>query len=178
MSSDEELLGRAAGGDADAFAEFYRRHLPAILTFARRRVDSPELAFDIAAETFAAVVAGADSFDPARGSARGWVFGIAHNQLRLAWRNGQVQDRARRELSHQPIQLDDAALQRVEDVVDDGALVTALAQLSEQERAAVNARVIEERAYAEIAAQLRCSESVVRQRVSRGLRRIRDMVER
>jgi RNA polymerase sigma-70 factor (ECF subfamily) len=38
---------------------------------------------------------------------------------------------------------------------------------------ALVARVIEEREYSEIASSLRCSEMVVRQRVSRGLRTLR-----
>jgi DNA-directed RNA polymerase specialized sigma24 family protein len=37
----------------------------------------------------------------------------------------------------------------------------------------VQARVIEERPYEEIASELRCSESVVRKRVSRGVQSIR-----
>jgi RNA polymerase sigma-70 factor (ECF subfamily) len=38
-------------------------------------------------------------------------------------------------------------------------------------------RVVAERPYAEIAAELRCSELVVRQRVSRGLKRLRSEME-
>jgi len=41
------------------------------------------------------------------------------------------------------------------------------------ERAAVSARVIEERDYDDIAQSLGCSEMVVRKRVSRGLTRLR-----
>ncbi len=44
-------------------------------------------------------------------------------------------------------------------------------------RDAVSQRVIEERSYEEIAVDLRCSESVVRQRVSRGLRSLRSQLE-
>jgi RNA polymerase sigma factor (sigma-70 family) len=177
MPDDEDLLRLAADGDGDAFAEFYRRHVTAITTFVRRRVQSPEVAFDLTAETFAAAAAAIAGFDPTRGSARGWLFGIAHNELRQAWRRGRVENRARRRLALEPIELDDAALARVEESIDDGALVEALAGLSEAEREAVQARVIDERGYDEIAADLRCSASVVRQRVSRGLRRIRETVE-
>jgi RNA polymerase sigma-70 factor (ECF subfamily) len=48
-----------------------------------------------------------------------------------------------------------------------------LADLPAGERAAVSARVIEERDYGEIARSLGCSEMVVRKRVSRGLARLR-----
>jgi len=37
--------------------------------------------------------------------------------------------------------------------------------------------VLDERSYDEIAAELRCSKSVVRQRVSRGIRAMRDQIK-
>jgi RNA polymerase sigma-70 factor (ECF subfamily) len=49
----------------------------------------------------------------------------------------------------------------------------ALARLPEEQQRAINARVVQDRDYAEIAGELRCSEAVVRQRVSRGLRTLR-----
>jgi RNA polymerase sigma-70 factor (ECF subfamily) len=55
----------------------------------------------------------------------------------------------------------------------DGAAGQLLAELPPDEQAAVRARVIEERDYAEIASALGCSELVVRKRVSRGLARLR-----
>ena len=178
MVSDEDLLARAQRGDGEAFAEFYRRHVAAITTFARRRVGSPELAFDVAAETFAAAAEGLSGFDPSRGAARGWLFGIAHNELRMAWRRGVVEDRARRRLALEPIVIDDDALRWIEEMVDDGALVEALAMLPADQRDAVSARVIDGRDYEDIARELRCSESVIRKRVSRGLRRLRQEVKR
>jgi len=42
----------------------------------------------------------------------------------------------------------------------------------------VQGRVLEERDYHELARTLDCSESVVRQRVSRGLRSLRERLER
>ena len=49
--------------------------------------------------------------------------------------------------------------------------------LPEDERDAVELRVVHEREYAEIAAELRCSELVVRKRVSRGLARLREQLK-
>jgi DNA-directed RNA polymerase specialized sigma24 family protein len=42
----------------------------------------------------------------------------------------------------------------------------------------VKGRVLHERSYDELALSLRCSQSVVRQRVSRGLRSLRQTLER
>ena len=57
---------------------------------------------------------------------------------------------------------------------DDAVLLRALPAA---ERAAIEARIVDERDYADVADEIGCSESVVRQRVSRGLRKIRAAVE-
>lgn len=65
-------------------------------------------------------------------------------------------------------------LTRVLEFADDqGSSRRLLAELPPDERAAVRARVIDERPYGEIARSLGCSEMVVRKRVSRGLARLR-----
>lgn len=177
MRSDEDLAAAAQRGDGDAFGELYRRHVVAITTFMRRRSSSPEVAFDLTAETFAAAVAGLGSYRTRRGSFRGWLFGIAANELRTAWRRGQVEDRARRRLALERIALDDEAIERVESLVNDAVLTEALASLPPGQRAAIEARVIDGREYRDVARELGCSESVVRQRVSRGLSAMRSTME-
>jgi RNA polymerase sigma factor (sigma-70 family) len=47
-------------------------------------------------------------------------------------------------------------------------------RLPERQRVAIRSRVLDGRGYAEIARELECSELVVRQQVSRGLKRLRD----
>ena len=80
-ADDERLLLKAANGDQAAFGVFYRRWLPVVTGYHLRRTRSPELAFDLTAETFAAVVADLQRFDPARGSPAGWLFEIAEHKL-------------------------------------------------------------------------------------------------
>ncbi|MEV4419419.1 sigma-70 family RNA polymerase sigma factor [Patulibacter sp. NPDC049589] len=177
---DDLLLRRAAAGDDDAFAIFYRRWLPMIVGFHLRRTQRREVAFDLAAETFAAVVTGLASFDPERGPVGAWVFGIAQNKLTDSLRRGRVEDAARRRLGREPIVLEDAALDRVEELAsrsDERDVERALSGLAPGDRAVVLARVVDERTYAELARELRCSEAVVRQRVHRGLRRLRSRLE-
>jgi RNA polymerase sigma-70 factor (ECF subfamily) len=135
------------------------------------------VAFDLTAETFALVVAALGRFDPERGSARDWLFTIAANELRQALRRQRVEDRARRELLLEPIVMDDGALVLVEERASPGVVERALAELPAAEREAIEARVLEDAAYDEIAARLRCSASAVRQRVPRGLRRLKDTAE-
>ena len=173
---DGALLVAAAGGDSAAFERFYRRWLPVVTRYHLRRAGSRELAFDLTAETFAAVVVALGDFDPARGSGPGWLFAIAEHKLRSSYRRGRVEARARRALGHRRLLLDDEDLARVEELASLGGasrVQELLAELPAGQEQAVRARVLDERSYADIAAQLRCSEAVARQRVHRGLERLR-----
>jgi RNA polymerase sigma-70 factor (ECF subfamily) len=170
--SDASLL---AGGARD-FAEFYRRHEDAILSFFLRRTGTAEVALDLTAETFARALESRGRFDPALGVAVAWLYGIARNVLAASVKRGAVDDSMRRRLGMEPLVVDDASLARI-DALDEQPAVRALDALPDEQRAAIVGRVVGERSYAELAADLRCSESVVRQRVSRGLRTLRRSLE-
>jgi RNA polymerase sigma factor (sigma-70 family) len=178
QSSDAELLSAAAAGDGPSFAVFYRRHLPAVVAFLLRETGNREATADLAAEVFAAVFLVARRFrDRDGGSARPWVLGIARNKLLESRRRGRVEDRARRQLGFEPEVLDDDDLARVEELAAaDHPVLRLFEQLPERQRNAVRSRVLEEREYSEIARQLNCSELVARQRVSRGLARLREQM--
>jgi RNA polymerase sigma-70 factor (ECF subfamily) len=106
------------------------------------------------------------------------LFGIARNLLGRSVRRGRVEDETRRRLGLAPVVVDDEAVAVIEALGEDGSpAVEALGDLSGLVREAVAGRVLEERDYRELAAALNCSESVVRQRVRRGLARIRNRLE-
>ena len=89
---------------------------------------------------------------------------------------GKVEQRARQRLGMPPRALTDEDLERIEEIVEaeQGPDVTALvAGLPPYQREALLARIVDERSYAAIARDLRVSEAVVRQRVSRGLSALR-----
>ena len=169
--TDEELLA-AVDGEPDAFAVFYGRHVRPLLGYLVRRTGNAELAADLCAETFAAALDGLHRFDPARGPAVAWLYGIARRLLSHAARRGVVEDRARRRLGMAPIELSDAALEHIEAEASEVALA-ALDALPADQREAVQARIVDERDYADIARSTRTSEAVVRKRVSRGLAGLR-----
>lgn len=175
--SDEELLVRGAR-DAQAFGELYDRYEDPLLGFLRRATGSADLAADLTAEVFAVAIASAGSFRPELGNARGWLFGIARHELAQSWRRGRVDAQARRRLGMEPIVLSDENLERIDRLGEAGRVdsLTLLETLPADQRAAVRARVIDGLDYSEAALELGCSELVVRQRVSRGLRRLRALV--
>jgi len=177
MLSDSELLELSVEYP-EAFGAFYDRFEEEMLAFFMRATQRPEIAADLTAEVFAAALASARLFRPELGSARGWLFGIARHELADTWQRGRVEDRARRRLGLEPISLTDDALELIDELgAHPSGTLRLLEELPDDQRAAVKGRVLHERSYDELARSLSCSQSVVRQRVSRGLRSLRQRLE-
>jgi RNA polymerase sigma factor (sigma-70 family) len=175
---DRRLPALIARGDKAAFAMLYRRYLPVVVRWCVRETGSRELAADLTAEVFAASLTAARRYRPEQGSVLAWLLGIARNKLRESRRRGRVEDRARRRVGVDPPGLTDADLDRVEELASvDAAVLGLVDELPDDLRAPLLSRVVDERPYAEIAAELDCSELVARQRVSRGLRKLRSQME-
>jgi len=173
---DDQLLARSAR-DPAAFGVFYERHERLVLGFFMRRLGDAELAADLAAETFAAALVSARRYRGGGAPASAWLLGIARNVLASSARRARVEDRARRRLKMEPLALDDELIARIERIGGDERAEALLARLTPDQSDAVRARVLDEEDYAGIASRLRCSQSVVRQRVSRGLATLRRIQE-
>src|SRR5579875_1744143 len=172
---DRELLV-AARSDRDAFAELYRRHATGLLAYFGRALGRSDLALDLTAETFASALLALPQYQPSEAPGASWLYAIARSRLVDALRRGAAEARARERLGMRAVVLDDhgeAALNRLIDELDGRAALAVLGELPEEQRQALTARFLDGRDYAEIAAEMRCSEQVVRKRVSRGLRGLR-----
>jgi RNA polymerase sigma factor (sigma-70 family) len=173
LSVSDALLARAGSG-ADGFVSFYRQFERPMLGFFMRATGQPDLAADLTAETFARALESLASFDRTRGRADQWLFGIARNVVAESYRRGRVEAAARARLGLPPLVLDDHAAETIARLSAESAPASiALAQLPLAQRHAVEEHVLQEREYPEIAGELRRSEALVRQRVSRGLRAMR-----
>lgn len=148
-----------------------------MLLFFLRRTPSAEVAADLTAEVFAAALGSSRRFRPGAKPAVAWLYGIANNKLASSRNRGRVEERARRRLEAEPLVLSDEALERVEALADAErsaeVIEELLHQLPFEQHEAVRSHILEERGYEEIAADLDCSQAVVRQRVSRGLNTLR-----
>src|SRR3954469_10274160 len=109
--SDEQLLAR---GDAASFECFYLRHVDGLLGYFARRTRDADLAADLTAETFAALLAGRRRYRPEAGPAAGWLYGIATKKLADAQRRGYAERRARRRLGMERLELSDEDVARIE----------------------------------------------------------------
>ncbi len=172
--SDNELLGSSRAG-LGGFDVFYRRHRGAVLAFHAGRTREPELAADLTAETFAAALLVVR--DPKRTLPEipvAWLFTIAGRKLVDSYRRGRVEDKARRKLAFERMEVsDDAVARLVEEIASVDVLAHLARQLPPEQFEALRARIIDDRAYGDIAKELHCSESLVRIRVSRALRTLR-----
>jgi RNA polymerase sigma-70 factor (ECF subfamily) len=173
--TDRELLEATRAGEAEAFGQFFVRHRDAVVVYLRRRTGSAELALDLMAETFAAALLSvhrgkAEKVD--NGAA--WLLGIARHKLLDSYRAGRAEQAARDALGVERLVADDDDLRAVDELAcGPSEVVAALNRLPSAEREAVMERVLNDRAYNELARDAGQSPTVMRKRVSRGLRRLR-----
>jgi RNA polymerase sigma-70 factor, ECF subfamily len=173
--SDTELLV-ASRSDPSAFVEVYRRHADELLRFFAGRVLDPEVAAELTAETFAEAFASRGSYRDTGADGVAWIYGIAKHQMGRFFRRGRVDSAARRRIGIPERPLPPEDYERIEDLVDlepiRAAMVEALGTLDEDQRRALELRVVDGLPYSEVAARLACGEQAARQRVSRGLRKL------
>jgi len=81
VSSDGELIQRAAGGDRSAFEQLYRRYARPVFGLALRRLGDRGRAEDAVQETFASVWRSAASYRPERGPGAPWLYAVARNAI-------------------------------------------------------------------------------------------------
>lgn len=166
------LARRAVSGDRRAFTGLYRELHPLVARFVARRVDSRADAEELVAEVFRRVVEHLGDFDPARGSVRTWVLRIARNAV----------------IDHYRTRKSPLALEAIADglcelggpldhlLADERAarLRTLLDGCPLETRRLLALRYGDGLRHAEIAELLGLNEAVVRKRISRALRELRE----
>ena len=147
-------LGTRSGG----LRLLYDRHAATVLAYFQRRTACAESAADLTAETFAAAFCSRRRYRDTGVPAIAWILGIARHLLADSIRNERIEDRARRRLGLERIELDDDALRRIEELADLAPvrkqLEAALAELPPDSAEAVRLRVDGELPYAEVARRL------------------------
>jgi RNA polymerase sigma-70 factor (ECF subfamily) len=167
----------AAGARATAeFERLYRANVEAVTAYFARRSADPHVVADLTADTFVAVITHFGTFDPRKGTARAWVFGIArrvyasycesytqqqHKMQRLAGRRDLDQDQV------------EELLDRIDAERAGRALVTGLAALPERDRAVVEMVDLAGLQPKEAATALGLAPGTVRMRLMRARARLR-----
>ena len=81
VTTDDELIQRAATGDRSAFEDLYRRYARPVFGLALRRLGDRGRAEDAVQETFASIWRAARTYRPERGPGAPWLYAVARNAI-------------------------------------------------------------------------------------------------
>jgi RNA polymerase sigma factor (sigma-70 family) len=136
-----EVAGQTTGaGAAREFERLYRANIDVVTAYFARRTTDPQLVADLTADTFVTVITSFESFDPRKGSARAWVFGIArHVYAKHCEAYSQQQHKLQRLAGRRELDQDQVGelLERIDAERAGRELIAALAMLPERERAVI-----------------------------------------
>ncbi|MGN9907473.1 RNA polymerase sigma factor [Phytohabitans sp. LJ34] len=173
--SDVELLAAIARGDRDAFEALYRRYAAWLVIRLRYRCADHSLVDDVVQEAFLAVWRGTARFRGEPGAdVAGWLWRIGSRRLIDALRGHGARDRLLGMLARRRPVEEPSAEERVLLGVEHGDLAGALARLSPELRAVMQATVIDGLTTAEAAVLLGIPAGTVKTRAMRARRQLRE----
>lgn len=140
-----------------AFIAIHKDSYPRVYRFVRRRVESAELAEELAADVFRVVW---QKWDDTPRTDTAWLLTVARNLIGNAYRS-----RDRQAALQDKLRL--AAVVRFGDDSDNVAVQDAMAGLREKDRDILQLAYWDELSIAEIAGVLRCTESAAKVRLHR-----------
>jgi RNA polymerase sigma factor (sigma-70 family) len=177
VSDDAAVLAESLR-KPERFGHIYDRHFPGIYRYIDSRL-GPDEADDLTAETFIDAFRRRASFDPARGSVRSWLFGIA---TRAVAQHRRAEARRFRALARTPPEPDpgghdDRVAARVSAQARREPLLRALAGLSADDRDVLLLVALGGLSYEEVAAALSIPPGTVASRLSRARRKVRGVLD-
>ncbi len=161
-----------------AFAAVFDRHYDFVHRYLARRV-GPDLADDLASETFTTAFRVRAGYDLARSDARPWLLGIATNLVRHHRRAESRRLRAyeRVELPRASGLEEDAVAARADAAAAGPRMARALGRIPDADRDALLLLAWADLTYPEIALALQIPIGTVRSRIHRARRRLRELLD-
>ena len=175
---EEPAVIAALAGDAAAFGAVVTAYESRVFAFLGRMGFDQTTASDLAQDIFVRAWRHRSSFDAARGTVIGWLFGIARNVALTEWRRSGrrptacVDEGALDELSTR-----DDASHALEQAQQRDRLHCALHKISDADRTAIALSYIDGLSTIEAATLLNCRTDAYRARLSRARRRLAAVLE-
>jgi RNA polymerase sigma-70 factor (ECF subfamily) len=173
--ADEDLIGLARTGEADAFGVVLDRHSGPAYSLAYRICGSRSKAEDIVQEAFLSLWRSGAGYDITRGSVRSWILAAVHHRAIDALRRDQVH--TRRDVSDEGLGERLASADRTEQEVErrDEAqrIRRALLELPEEQRRVIELAYFGGFTHNEISELLALPAGTVKGRMRLGLAKLR-----
>jgi RNA polymerase sigma-70 factor (ECF subfamily) len=174
---DERLMELVVRGDERAFAALYDRYSRRLLSYFHRMLwNDREMAQDYLQDLFAKLAQRPGSYDPAR-PFQTWLFSVANNMCKNAYRHEEVVRTAARELRHGVDREEALDGRSVDHERFRGRLDAELARLDPDHKATFVMRYHEDMAIKEIAAVFGCSEGTVKSRLFYTLKKLAERMK-
>lgn len=170
--TEEQIIQGCREGDRQAQHLLYARTCDRIFNLLLRITGDPEVAFDLAQDTYLKVYAHIGRFD-GRSTLLTWLYRIAVNEARQFFRRRSLYASKLKDLTLQynPLTTQDAKASSVMDIQE------ALARLPEFDRHLIVLRHFESLSYDELAEVLDCPAGTVASALNRARRRLRELLE-
>lgn len=167
--SDEELMALYQQGSEEAFQVLYSRHSGKVLGYLRARSKSELEATDLFQEVFVKIHKSKHLYNSSW-PVLPWIFSVTHSVLidgvRKTARKKEIFD----------FDFDQLATVENQDSGSLASVTPLIGALPENQQVALKMRYLEEKTFDEIAEKLKTSPTNVRQIISRGLKRLKDIV--
>lgn len=170
----DELVRQALNGDSAALAQLYRHHLNDIYRYIYGRVGTQADAEDLTSETFLRMVENLPQYR-GTGTFLSWLWGIARHVVNDFWRTHYAISEVPLELAEWATHLisDDDPNNDVENPKNLALLVREhLSKLPDHYRRVLELRFLEGESIQETAQAMGCTESVVKVRQHRALKKL------
>jgi RNA polymerase sigma-70 factor (ECF subfamily) len=177
-ANDAEVIRRIRTGDRAAFLEFYDRAAPLLLAVAARILNDRREAEDVLQDVFAQIWHKSQGFDAELGSLTSWAVALTRNKaidrIRASTRRRRLIEEI--SLSHEAIEQVPAASasEQLHGEERAGQIRAALADLSPDQRQAIELAFFAGLSQGEIAARLDQPLGTIKARIRRGMLRLRD----
>lgn len=175
--SDEQLIGGIVSGDQRCLAMLYDRYAGAALGLAWRICANKTIAEDVVQEAFLSIWQRPGSYDSQRGSAESFLLGIIHHKSVDAIRRESSVHRREEQFAADPHESDE------DEVVEAAWLAmrrknvrSALKQLSDVQREALELAYLHGLTYSDVAARLNIPLGTAKTRMRDGMIRLRSIL--